>query len=97
MGCSGCGQMSKAEKVKSIVTGWRNVIWKDKKTEEEAIRRIEICADCGSNHRGWDPHSFLCSSLRRHSVRRGVPDFGAFLAGSKGWRNLGTGLGLRIS
>jgi len=47
MGC--CGQMTRAEKVKSIYTGWRNVIWKDKETEEESMRRVEICADCKHN------------------------------------------------
>ena len=46
-----CGQMSKTEKIGSIITGWKNVIWKDKETEAEAIRRVKICSECGSNHR----------------------------------------------
>jgi len=52
MACRGCNQMSGAEKIKSILTGWRNVIWKDKETEQEAIRRVKICADCkhSKNH-----------------------------------------------
>lgn len=38
--------MSAGEKVKSIATGWKNVIWKSPEIEAEAIRRVEICADC---------------------------------------------------
>jgi len=38
--------MSPGEKVKSIVTGWRNVIWKSPEIESEAIRRVKICSDC---------------------------------------------------
>jgi len=41
--------MTRAEKIKSILTGWKNVVWKDKEIEAEAIRRVEICADCSSN------------------------------------------------
>jgi len=51
MGCKGCGHMTPAEKIGSIVTGWTNVIWKDKETEAEALRRVEICSGCGSNYR----------------------------------------------
>ena len=47
MGC--CKDMSKAEKIGSIITGWANVIWKDKKTEAEALRRIKICSTCVQN------------------------------------------------
>ena len=49
MGCGGCGKMTRAEKVKSIITGWTNVVWKDEATEEEAIRRVGICAECNHN------------------------------------------------
>ena len=49
MGCAGCRQMTSGEKIKSIVTGWKNVIWKSPEIEAEAIRRVEICADCNHN------------------------------------------------
>ena len=51
MGCSSCNQ-TRAEKIGSILTGWKNVLWKSKEIETEAIRRVEICADCQSNDRG---------------------------------------------
>ena len=50
MSCKGCGGMSPAEKIGSIITGWKNVLWKSEEIEKEAIRRIEICSICGSNH-----------------------------------------------
>lgn len=49
MGCSGCRQMTKAEKIGSIITGWKNVIWKSPEVEKEAIRRVTICSECKSN------------------------------------------------
>ncbi len=45
----GCNCMTGPEKIKSILTGWKNVIWKNKEVECEAIRRVEICADCNFN------------------------------------------------
>ena len=49
MGCSGCKQMSSSEKISSIITGWKNVIWKSPEIEVEAIRRVEICSTCSHN------------------------------------------------
>ena len=51
MACTSCNQ-SKAEKIASIITGWKNVIWKNKEIEQEAIRRVEICGGCRSNIHG---------------------------------------------
>ena len=65
--------MSRGEKIKSIATGWRNVVWKDKKTEAEAIRRVEICADCKSNYKTicLQCHCFIPAKAR--SMEEGCP------------------------
>jgi hypothetical protein len=46
MSCKGCGGQTPAEKIGSIVSGWKNLIWKSPEIEKEALRRIEICSKC---------------------------------------------------
>jgi len=41
--------MTPAEKIGSIITGWSRVIWPDKETEAEAMRRVKICSTCSSS------------------------------------------------
>lgn len=73
MACGGCGNMTKAQKIGSIVTGWKNVIWHDSKTEKEAMRRVEICSDCGSN---WKNVCLQCSCFipaKARSMKESCP------------------------
>lgn len=65
--------MSKADKIGSIVTGWKNVIWKSKEIEKEAIRRVEICADCGSNWRNVCKQCSCFIPAKARSMREQCP------------------------
>jgi len=52
----GCCKEKKAlpiNKLKSIMEGWRNVIWSDPVVEKIAMERIEICAECDQNEGNW--------------------------------------------
>jgi len=54
MGC--CNKkktVTKIYKLKSILTGWRNVIWPDPIVEEIALQRAEVCAGCDLNDDNW--------------------------------------------
>jgi len=73
MGCSGCRQMTPAEKIGSIITGWKNVIWKDEKTEQEAIRRVKICSECGSNNRNICMQCSCFIPAKARSMRENCP------------------------
>lgn len=37
------------KKANEILTGWKNVIFKDKTVEEMATKRVIICSDCPYN------------------------------------------------
>ena len=73
MGCSGCNQMTKAEKIGSILTGWKNVIWKSPEVEVEAIRRVEICSDCGSNKNTYCKQCGCWIPAKARSMKEGCP------------------------
>ena len=50
VGC--CNKKKKAtgiDKLKSILNGWKNVIWSDPKVEQIAVGRAKICAGCDHN------------------------------------------------
>ena len=55
MGCGkGCQKHIKpVNKLNSIITGWRNILWPDPLIEEIAMARAEICAECTSNDGNW--------------------------------------------
>ena len=57
MGCpSDCNKKRKltgTDKLKSILEGWKNVIWKNPQVEKIAHDRAEICAKCDCNDKGW--------------------------------------------
>lgn len=46
MGCNGCGGTNK---LKSILDGFKHIVWKDADTEAMAISRAKICTACDFN------------------------------------------------
>lgn len=54
MGC--CNKKTKPkgiDKLKSILEGWKNVIWSSPEVEKIAHERVAICAKCGCEEEGW--------------------------------------------
>jgi len=54
------------DKLKSILTGWKNVIWRDPVIEKIAHERAAICAECDLNKGSWcsDCNCFIPAKAR---------------------------------
>ena len=73
MACSGCKQMTATEKIGSILTGWKHVIWPDKETEAEALRRVEICSGCESSKNTLCKQCGCWIPAKARSMQEGCP------------------------
>lgn len=65
--------MTRAEKIGSIVTGWKNVLWKSPEIEQEAIRRVKICSDCASNNNSFCRQCGCWIPAKARSMDEGCP------------------------
>ena len=73
MACSGCRQMTPVEKIGSIITGWKNVIWKSPEIEAEAVKRVEICSDCKFNNNTFCNQCGCWIPAKARSMKEGCP------------------------
>ena len=47
MPCAKCEKKKRRqEKLSSILNGWKNLVWENKKVERIAKERLKICMDC---------------------------------------------------
>ena len=57
MDCSPCKsgrkKLTGIDKLKSILSGWKNVIWSSELVKNVAYARAEVCAPCDQNSKGW--------------------------------------------
>jgi len=65
--------MSTSEKIGSIVTGWKNVIWESEEVEAEAVARVEICSGCESNTNNWCRQCGCWIPAKARSMKEGCP------------------------
>ena len=49
MGCNSCKEKTVPEKLRSILDGWKHLIWKDEEVERIATERAKVCAECRFN------------------------------------------------
>ena len=73
MACSGCRQMTPVEKIGSIITGWKNVIWKSPEIEAEAVKRVKICSDCKFNNNTFCNQCGCWIPAKARSMKEGCP------------------------
>jgi len=65
--------MTASEKIGSIITGWKNVIWRSPEIECEAIRRVKVCSDCGFNKNNFCKNCGCWIPAKARSMDEGCP------------------------